>query len=1380
MPIRLSEIRSHEGSQARGWEELAYQLRPAVEPGHLETRKTRAPDAGVEWYEVYADGHTEGFQAKFHASLADALSGMKESVVAVCAKRPELTRLTFVLPYDFTDSGAGQTKSDQDRWDNAVAGWRQTVDGADRIDFRTIRAGDVLAQLASSRHAGRRAFWFGDFELSPAWFEQQVAETIAVVGDRYTPSADTDVIANRAIEAAAAGDRFLSSLRSHIDAAVVAGRRDTGMWGSSSERATQLLNRLAELRTVVAEFVAEPGGRVGTPDFDVESGCHAVDALLTCAAVAAVQLDEFSDRRLRHATERFRELLDFLRSPATEAYRTRAVAVVGTAGSGKTHALVRAAVVLQREGTPVVTVVGQRIGANAWWSELKAVLDVGTDSSDVFLQELDSLAEAKGRRAVLLIDALNESQDPRRWRTELTALLAKAKDYPHIAVVVSFRSDYLSLIKPPATLPVVVHRGFVGREGEALAAYCRLFKVPVPARASFDSGFSSPLFLRMFCEVVASEGAEAAGNLTRSTLFNRFAEVRTSRVIDALRLAPSSGLIDEALDMVADRLLGAAGRPVPRAEVESAVDALLPGRAWPETLFGRMHSEGLIEVQPSFFGKESVTLPFQAFSEHMLAARLLDSLSGPDHFAGNVRKEPWLWRALAVLLPERHSVELVDLLPEAIADQRLAEAIRDSLVDRTPDAFGMRAFELLDRQIGGELDQRADGADAMIALGPRLGHPANARWLHRHLKAQTMADRDASWSIAAYTADEHSPSLTRLQGWVSSITRDVTTEEVELAAITLMWLLTSPNRFLRDTVTRSLTSLLAKRLSVAATLMTLAADVDDPYVQERVLLSCYGALMIAGDTDCDGSAVAVEALQSWSAAGIPVHVLARDSARGVAAWAESRGLLTREQKQAFDPPYGARPPEEPPTAEELEDSYGYIRDKEGNFTDWRAGTILMSCLTWMGDFNKYVVSGDVGSFSRYPLGGPRPPWRHGDTPQSIEADWAGRWIADRAIALGWTAERFTEFERHHSARRGQEGHKPERFGKKYQWLALHELLARLADNYHLARVPWSAAHQQYEGPWPWYGRDLDPTIPARSSVDPRQHLVLTHAPDATWALLPVPSLDAGHTPRSWVSEVTDLASAEQVFVVRDPEGRNWIALQRFARWDRDNAQRAGMSRRERDIFYLQFSWLVPRGDGQRLLDLFRKHGLSGRWMDDRHRTHGRYVGELSWSPVAKAEAAPETNDYSHKRLVEAALVPRPAVEKYLWEGNVLDCSIDESVDFYMPTDELLGSAVWDGARARWVQDGVTVAQALTIPDTENGQDALLAQTDWLRHRLADLNCDLVIGVLGERHSLPLDEDDYQKMAFSDFWFGAVIGPEASSDELVGPVLEVRRSIDDRQ
>ena len=157
MPVTLSTqlraIRAHEGSQARAWEELAYQLRPAPSHADAETRKTRAPDGGVEWYVVYPDGHEEGFQAKFNESLADALSGMRESVRTVAEKRPHMTRLTFVVPYDFTDSGTAIALIDDiDRRINSrvlrAALFSAARDIAHVDDAVNAEEGTILAEVA--------------------------------------------------------------------------------------------------------------------------------------------------------------------------------------------------------------------------------------------------------------------------------------------------------------------------------------------------------------------------------------------------------------------------------------------------------------------------------------------------------------------------------------------------------------------------------------------------------------------------------------------------------------------------------------------------------------------------------------------------------------------------------------------------------------------------------------------------------------------------------------------------------------------------------------------------------------------------------------------------------------------------------------------------------------------------------------------------------------------------------------------------------------------------------------------------------------------------------------------------------------------------------
>ncbi len=358
----------------------------------------------------------------------------------------------------------------------------------------------------------------------------------------------------------------------------------------------------------------------------------------------------------------------------------------------------------------------------------------------------------------------------------------------------------------------------------------------------------------------------------------------------------------------------------------------------------------------------------------------------------------------------------------------------------------------------------------------------------------------------------------------------------------------------------------------------------------------------------------------------------------------------------------------------------------------------------------------------------------------------------------------------------REAHKAERFGKKYQWIAHRELLGRLADNFHPSYESWSTNQNTYQGPWVWYGRDFDPTLPPSVDVGESQVCRIARDAAAEWATLRSPEMDISATPDEWVAKTDDLPTAVSMFSCTDPAGREWVAIQRYSTWDRDNAQRTGMSKRERDVFFLQFSWLVPRGRGAELYEFIEKEGLSGRWMPDTSRTHHQYLGETASAPiVATGESYLDDHDIP-SRLREAGIQPQPAVEQYLWEGSTLDCSIDESVDFYTPTPELLGSARWMGYQAAWSVDGQVVARAIEFPDSEKGQDVLLVDSEWLASRLRELDADMVIGTLSERHALPLDDDDFRRMAFSDVCYAALVTSDTSRRE-IGPLLKVRRQVD---
>ncbi len=100
-----------------------------------------------------------------------------------------------------------------------------------------------------------------------------------------------------------------------------------------------------------------------------------------------------------------------------------------------------------------------------------------------------------------------------------------------------------------------------------------------------------------------------------------------------------------------------------------------------------------------------------------------------------------------------------------------------------------------------------------------------------------------------------------------------------------------------------------------------------------------------------------------------------------------------------------------------------------------------------------------------------------------------RYVLWRVFDLGWTTERFSEFDQFvRRQSHGREESKPERIGKKYQWIAYHEILAYIADHYqYRERYREDEGGQAYEGPWQEYLRDIEPFLFA--SINDRGHIL---------------------------------------------------------------------------------------------------------------------------------------------------------------------------------------------------------------------------------------------------------------------------------------------------
>ncbi len=225
------------------------------------------------------------------------------------------------------------------------------------------------------------------------------------------------------------------------------------------------------------------------------------------------------------------------------------------------------------------------------------------------------------------------------------------------------------------------------------------------------------------------------------------------------------------------------------------------------------------------------------------------------------------------------------------------------------------------------------------------------------------------------------------------------------------------------------------------------------------------------------------------------------------------------------PGHGSAPPGKPRTKKQLERAYD--RDKHDG-VDWPYRKLFIS-IFW-GDFGKYVIKPKLRDFSQYPLSSVQP---RRDLEAEYPVELGQRWVFERVLSLGWTPRAFAKFDQHqvgHQTDHSSE-HKAERFGKKYQWIALRELAARIADNFHMTDF-FDDQPVTYAGPWQFFGRDIDPTLPPparKHNEDGEFELSPTFASDEkAWWTPPGPSYRRDDPPvgEDWAVASDDIPEFE--------------------------------------------------------------------------------------------------------------------------------------------------------------------------------------------------------------------------------------------------------------
>ncbi|OMP95932.1 AAA family ATPase [Raoultella terrigena] len=1229
--IDLYKIRPHRSSQADAFEELCCQLAndEPIDDRIRFDRKGRGGDAGVESFATLKDGAEIGWQVKFYSDFKGMITSLKQSLETALIKHPAMTRFIACFPFDLSDSRRENVQTALAEWSKWTTEQTELcVASGRKISIERWDAHEIKIRLTANnpRAAGRVAFWFDHEMMTPEWLSNAFERVKYSLGDRYSPENHVNQPVRQSILASLRDPSVFVEIQDHAEKIGDILRSMPGC-GDGDEK--NIINGGVSALRQAALSRPEP-----FPVTDLKNTVEeATDAAMTWRNQLKIKHPEQdkSHPSLTKASNLVSALYAAARmlgSDRCQHINSCALLIMGDAGSGKSHLLADACAHQLHHNRPALMILGGKLPDAEPWGEILKELDLPKHLQvKHFLGALNAAGETAGVRTLIAIDALNEKNGQSIWPERLPGLLKDLSEFPWITVALSCRSTYEGVVIPAMLdankLPRIHLQGFSDAE---VVHYLSKRGITVPETPRQLEELHNPLFLRLASDAVNNGESETILPETLSGISGAVALYTAAvikRVETSLRVVSARRIVQKAIALLVKEMADTGRGQLGYGRADALIRTIHNGSEMAQDLLFQLANEGMLAIERDTHSvsdeDEIVRFEFERVGDHTITANLLERsiLNGiseicqpdmPLHTAlsdeGSFIRAGLL-EALAVQLPEKYNIELLDL-PGIPCTGWLAVPFEKSLLTRQLSVFSARTWQLVEET--GDDDLRYD---TLITLASEPGHSFNVTFLDTELRPLGMPERDACWT--AYLA--YSDRADHLVNWAWRANQSrITTERAELAAVQLAWFLTATRRPLRDRATKALVALLADRPALASAVWDRFRGLDDGYVTERILASLYGAAMQGRWRQDQLSSTALTIHRDLiSDQRLTENALLRDHALGLIDYAKLNAtaddpVLMITLQVSFKSAW--------PIEFVSEDTIdAYMRD----YGAGRRGhdEIVNSCID--GDFGRYVLDPAVRDWSPAPLGTAVLPtaldlqeewfeqFKSVATPEMLEAHealvnalshegpnshafttekrarikeakshfrtvvgdsayeewrakaenwrtdgmyqriagksaaefnlgWARRWVVMRAHELGWSSELHGRFDARIRGSRNE--HMLERIGKKYQWLALYELVARMSDN--LARLPsWD---------------DDDVTL---RNLDPS--LLVEHTSEVGWRSFKGEAFWAGTPPYlpamtpaeaiAWLDSDGDLLDGIDVILVTSPEDeRTWLVLSGFESW----------------------------------------------------------------------------------------------------------------------------------------------------------------------------------------------------------------------------------------
>ncbi|WP_211826043.1 hypothetical protein [Kistimonas asteriae] len=1307
MAINWHNIRPLENSQNEGFEELVCQLaRNENIPNKKKFVRKGKPDAGVECYWILENADEWAWQAKyFTASLEDnQWTQLDKSVKTVLDKHPNLTNYYIAIPNDPPDARLSGQKSMLDKWNERVRKWEGWAsDKGLSVTFMAWWSSDLISKLSKPENQGLTYFWFNREEFTDSWFASNTEQSIADLGKRYTPNFYEDLNVNLDISkifiGLARGEKLKNDVEVTIDELLQLGKEaipTESLLKNEKIKLSQALDDLAQFFLSVEfdgiEHIPQEGFKLLIEE--VKSTLSVVNDFYYSEEEKLRKKNPESHSRYQkfgtelnnvfNAEQAAYKALEVISSDEFTLANNPYLVLKGEAGIGKSHLLADVITSRNKDGSQSLFLLGQHfVTEEDPWTQIKKKLDI-TCSSHQFFGALNAKAEANKQRIILFIDAINEGKGRYFWPDNISGFAQNIKKYPWLGLVISVRSSYSNLLLPEELTSrnefiFTTHYGFTDVEYEATKIFFDNFGIEQPSIPLLHPEFQNPLFLLLFCEGLSKAGYSRIPKIQGLTdiigFFINSVNQRLSKP-NQFEYPPSINIVEKAISAIMSKKFITPDKVISYEDALIELNTLSQKYGIKSGLLDSLVSEGVFSknlfwISESESYQEGIYLSYERFEDHMMARFLLAQHPNVEDefkeggvyyklFSDNntCYQNKGLLEALSIQIPESTGSELYSFAPHIKGKYPVVESFVQSLLWRNVKHANESMIAYINDEVISNYNTQDLFWDTIIALSSNPEHFFNSKFLHKNLYKKTLAERDGWWTVYLKDVYYRNSAIKRLIDWAwnDCDKSHISSKSLKLSAIALTWLFTSTDRKLRDEATKALVCLLKENIVILIQVLTKFEGVNDPYVYERLFAAAYGCSLLTTDkASLKSLATYVNSTIFDTESEVYPHILLRDYARGVIEYAHHTCGDLGFDLDKCRPPYKSDFPTNFPTNEDIDTKYEVDFDKDKRYL-YSQNNILSSMTT---EYGRGVCG--YGDFGRYTFQSALRAW---DVNPDEFSNVAVEWIFEK---YGYDAELHGEFDSKIGSGRGR-GSRSERIGKKYQWIALHEVLARVSDNCIMkSDQGWKDNDTEpYQGTWQPNVRDIDPSMLLRyseweneKSTNTKWWLTEQHE---NWTI----------SDKEWIHETNDLPNPESLISVIDNDNEEWLVLEGYPEW----AEPKELGKKQWDhphkrMWYHVRSYIVSEDQCQKLYDWATKQDFMGRWMPEASDRYQVFDREYYWSKAHQYfnnyyYGGLEQHEIKLKDTNNSKIEVTLTTTNYSWEkGN--DGSIEGSLNILKPS-----------------------------------------------------------------------------------------------------------------